>query len=244
MENQGFRERCEYDFIREALGTLFRKYHSHRLNSSEAYIESGNLLEYDPLCAEALFFRFYALRNLLRPEKNREFFAHTGRPEVRLLQQLVTGQVTEGDYPLEDDGHLHYYLRTRSELLDLCSREFYGYVQALLGHGPVALQMDIMEKICLFEGIYLEERQLFQIDGKHYLEPYLPYIMEMILDLKPEQLPRLHAVFAKAKAVLSDKWQEQSRRKDAEKGIEFKVLEDELADIMKDMALHRQSGYT
>ncbi|SHK76467.1 hypothetical protein SAMN05216582_11657 [Selenomonas ruminantium] len=243
MENQGFRERCEYDLIREALDTLFRKYRSHRLNSSEAYIESGNLLDYDALCAEAMFFRFYALRNLLRPEKNRDFFAHASRPEARLLQQLATGRVPEEDYPLEDDGQLHCYRYSRQELLALCSREFYGYVQDYYRHVPAASRMDVMKKIRLFEGIYLEERQFFTEDCQRYLEPYLPYIMDLIRDLQPACLPRLHTVFAKIKAILDGRRQEQSRKKAEEKGLAFAVLEDELASIMKDMTLFRQSGH-
>lgn len=243
MEGQGFRERCEYGFIRETLEDLFAKYHSHALNSSAAYIESSNLLDYDALCAEAMFFRFYALRNLLRPEKNRDFFAHAGRPEARLWHQLVTGRVAKADYPLEDDGQLHHYLCSRQTLLDLCSREFYGYVQAYYRHAPAALRLDVMKKIQLFEGIYLGERQFFTEDCQRCLEPYLPYIMEMICDWQPSYLPRLHAVFAKIKAILDGRRQEQSRKKAEEQGIAFAVLEDELAGIMNDMALFRQSGH-
>lgn len=165
------------------------------------------------------------------------------RPEVRLLKQIVTEKVMEKDYLLEDEGHLHYYLLNRQRLLDLCSWEFYGYVQDYYRHAPAALQMDVMKKIRLFEGIYLEERQFFTEDCQRYLESYLPYIMEMIHELQPADLIRLHAVFAKIKVILDGRRQEQSRKKAEEKGIEFAILEDELAGIMKDMALRRQSGH-
>ena len=244
MESQGFRERCEYELIRQELEVLFGKYHHHGLNSSAAYVESGNLLEYDPLCAEAMFFRFYALRKLLRPEKNQDFFAHAGRPEVRLLKQMAISRVMDMDYPMEDEGKLHYYLCNRQELLDLCSREFYGYVQEVYVHGSEALLVDVMQKIRLFEGIYLDDWQLFQDDGcKRWLEPYLPYILEMIGGLKMEYLPRLHDIFAKVSVILAARKQDAARKNNEEKEIMLQVLEAELADIVKDTNLFRQIGY-
>ena len=95
MDSQDFKKRCEYELLRENMAELFQKYETGALNSSAAYGESGNLLEYDKHCAEGLFLRFYALRHLVKPEqKNPDFFAHEDRAEVKILRQLMTAFIS------------------------------------------------------------------------------------------------------------------------------------------------------
>ena len=103
---------------------------------------------------------------------------------------------------------------------------------------------DVMQKIRLFESIYLDDCQLFQDDDcKRWLEPYLPYILEMIGGLQLEYLPRLHDIFAKVSMILAARKQDAARKNNEEKEITLQVLEAELADIIKDTNLFRQIGH-
>lgn len=122
-----FKSRCEYSLIRKKLEWLFRKYDRGELSSSTAYAEAGQLLDTDALCGEAMFLRFYALRILRRPGRDSEFFAHEGRPEARLLRQVVEDCLTESAYEMDREA-LHYYLLDREKVLELMGREFHQYL--------------------------------------------------------------------------------------------------------------------
>ena len=164
-----FRENCEFSLIREELNVLFRQYRSGKLTSSTAYTESGRLLDYDGRCGEALFLRYYALRVLLEPGKNPDFFKNDRRPEARLLRQIVEDSLSECDDLAggEDEG-LHYYLLDRGQVLELMSREFHSYLRdfyfsrletesklPLILGGEIRWPFkELTDKIKVFESIY------------------------------------------------------------------------------------------
>ena len=127
MAGQDFRSRCEYSLIREKLAWLFRLYERGKLSSSTAYTEAGQLLDMDDLCGEAIFFRFYALRILRKPDKDNDFFQHKNRPEAVLLRQVVEDYA--GETEAEGGGPLHYYLLDRERILALLGREFHQYLR-------------------------------------------------------------------------------------------------------------------
>ena len=173
MSGQDFMSRCEYSLIREKLEWLWQKYDKGILSFSTAYGEAGELLELDALCGEAMFFRFYALRILRRPDKENEFFQQETRPEAVLLRQVVEDCVQEQDEGIGlSDEALHYYLWDREKVLALMGREFHQYLRDFYfswlkqergGHEVLPGETDglfraIAGKARVFESIYEEER--------------------------------------------------------------------------------------
>lgn len=220
MERQDFKNHCEYELIRENLAELFQKYSDGALNASAAYVESGNLLDYDEICAEGLFFRFYALRHLVKPEtKNPEFFAHEGRAEVKLLQQLVTEE-------------LHYYLWDKQQILDFVSREFYGYLHDFYtgdNYSVVVRKISLFESICMGAEMTMDDRCL------GFVRPYLNYLIGMAGDMTAAEAGRFHDIFAKISEIMAGKAQKLARRQAAVREIEFDVLEKELDAVLQDI---------
>lgn len=239
MDGQDYPQRCEYGLIRGQIGRLLQKYDNGSLTASTAYAEAGRLLDYDPLCAEGMFLRFYGLKILLPPEKNEEFFSHTGRPEVRLLRQIVADGVEDDDEYSEVRGQkLHYYLRQRQEILSGLSREFYDYLQSFYHWGKAAGRGDIYEaaarKILLFETIYTGGGDTLLMPlALQSVQPYLQYLLEIEGGLA--DIPRLHEVFALIKAVMDRKLRENSLREADLRRIAFAVLEGELGSRLKDI---------
>ncbi len=220
MDSQDFKTHCEYGLIREKLTELWQRYSSDKLNASAAYVESANLLEYDELCAEGIFFRFYALRHLVKPEqKNPDFFAHAGRQEVHLLRQVVTEK-------------LHYYLLDRQELLNYCSREFYGFLHDFYTEENYPA---VVQKIGLFAGICLDREFSMDERAGQYVRPYIHYIIGMAGDMTAAEAGRFHTILLRISAIMAGKEQELAQKQAAVREIEFSVLEKELARILQDI---------
>ena len=220
MDSQDFKKRCEYELLRENLAELFQKYETGALNSSAAYGESGNLLEYDKHCAEGLFLRFYALRHLVKPEqKNPEFFAHEGRAEVKILRQLMTAE-------------LHYYLLDKQAILDRVSKEFYGYLHAFYAADNY---LAVVQKISLFEGICIGSKLPMDAHCLRFVQPYLNYIIGMAGNMTAAEAGRFHDIFAKISGIMAEKARELSERQASLREIEFSVLEKELDGILQDI---------
>ena len=173
MSGQEFKSRCEYSLIREKLEGLWQKYGKEKLSFSTAYGEAGELLELDALCGEAMFFRFYALRILRKPDKASEFFQHEARPEAVLLRQVVEDCVQEqGEGSGLGGEALHYYLWNREKVLALMGQEFHQYLrdfyfswlkqerggQEVLPGETDGLFRAIAGKARVFESIYGEGR--------------------------------------------------------------------------------------
>ena len=220
MDSQDFKNRCEYELMRENLAELFQKYETGALNASAAYGESGNLLEYDAHCAEGLFLRFYALRHLVKPEqKNPDFFAHEDRAEVKILRQLMTAE-------------LHYYLLDKQAILDRVSKEFYGYLHAFYAADNYLL---VVQKISLFEGICIGSKLPMDAHCLRFVQPYLNYIIGMAGNMTAAEAGRFHDIFAKISGIMAEKARELSERQASLREIEFSVLEKELDGILQDI---------
>lgn len=236
-----YQQLCEYGLIREQIGRLLQKYDSGTLSASTAYAEAGRLLDYDPLCAEGMFLRFFGLKILLPPGKNWEFFAKSGRPEVRLLRQLVLDSVEDEDEYSEARGEkLHYYLRQRQEILAAVSREFYQYVQAFYRQGKAAGEADVLSaaarKILLFASIYTGSGEiLLNPRGLEAVKPYLQYVLEMEGEAAPMDYQRLHDVLLRIKALLEKRIREESLKEADLQRIEFAVIEGELNSLLQEI---------